>query len=197
MTKITDKESKRKKAYNFLDKKGTTRTRHDYIETGYVDGVKDANGNQVMRPLDESERAWLSKFVSETEHCNMTTTKQIKLEVRKLKSLRADYRAASKAANIDEMERLFLAIDAQLQVCEYLREDAGNFYTTEEDVKGFYTRDNERRRDVYNNAKISDNLTMFTPEEYDKFSTEAINDVNHEDLILEHIVYVPKGKKKK
>lgn len=195
MTKITGK--KRRKEYDYLDKKGTTRTRQDYIETDYSNGVKDDKGNLVIRPLTYEEKEWLSQFVSETEHGNLNKTKQIKTEVKALKDLRADYRTAKRKENINEMERLFPLIEEKLQYIEMLRDSCNNFYTKEEDVKEIYTRDNERRRDVYNNAKISDNLVLYDLTEYDKFSTEAITDINPENLVLEHLKHVPVRKKKR
>lgn len=171
-------------------------TRRDYIETDYVNGVKDTNGELVIRPMTSEEKEWLSQFIAETEHGNFNKTSQIKAEVKALRVLRSEYRAAKRESRIDDMLELEPRIEKQLQLIETLRESVNNFYTTEESVNELYTRDNERRRDVYNNAKISDNLVMYDLDEYDKFSTEAINDVNHENLKLEHIVYVPQRRKK-
>lgn len=147
--------------------------------------------------MTEEEREWLSQFVSETEHGNLNKTKQIKTEVRTLKDLRSEHRIAKRRENIDEMLRLEQLIDEKLQTVEMLRDSCNNFYTTEDDVKEIYTRDNERRRDVYNNAKINDNLVLYDLMEYDKFSTEAISDINPENLVLEHFNWIPQKKKKK
>ena len=145
--------------------------------------------------MSADEKAWLSQFISETEHGNLNNTKQVKAEVSKLRTLRREHRAAKKAENIVEMVELESAIDEKLQYIELLRQSCNNFYTTEEEVLEIYARDNTRRRDVYNNAKISDNLIMYDISEYDKFTTEAISDVNPEDLVLEHLEFVPKSKR--
>jgi hypothetical protein len=192
---MTNNTGTARKKYDFLDKKGTTKARQDYIETNYVDGVKDDKGNTVIRAMTAEEKEWLSQFISETEHGNLNKSTQIKSEVRALKNLRADYRSAQRKESIDEMERLYPLIEEKLQFIEALRESCNNFYTTEDDVKEIYTRDNERRRDVYNNAKMSDNLVLYDITEYDKFSTEAITDVNPENLILEHLITVPVRKR--
>lgn len=42
------------------------KSRRDYIEPEYVDGVCDENGKRVIRPLNEEEKAWLNKFYQET-----------------------------------------------------------------------------------------------------------------------------------
>lgn len=184
-----------RKKYDYLDKKGTTKARQDYIETNYVDGVKDVKGNTVIRAMTNEEKEWLSQFISETEHGNLNKSSQIKVEVKALKNLRSEHRVAKRHENIDEMSRLEQLIDTKLLLIESLRESCNNFYTSEEDVKEIYSRDNERRRDVYNNAKMSDNLVMYDITEYDKFSTEAISDINPEHLILEHLVTIPVRKR--
>lgn len=196
MTNNTGKKRSARKKYNYLDRKGTTRTRHDYIETTYVNGVKDEKGEYAIRPMTDDEKQWLSQFIQETEHGNLNKTAQIKSEVKALKVLRSDFRTAKRKANVAEMERLYKEIEDKRNLIEGLRDSCNNFYTSEEDVKEIYTRDNERRRDVYNNAKINDNLVLYDIWEYDKFSTECIQDINPEDIILEHLNYVPKSKKK-
>lgn len=195
MTNNTGKKRNARKKYNYLDRKGTTKTRHDYIETNYVNGVRNPGEEDfAIRPMTEDEKQWLSQFVQETEHGNLNKTAQIKAEVKALKDLRSDYRTAKRKENVAEMERLYKEIENKRIFIEQLRDSCNNFYTSEEDVKEIYTRDNERRRDVYNNAKISDNLVLYDIYEYDKFSTESIQDINPENLILEHLNYVPKSK---
>lgn len=196
MTKSTGKKSReRRKPYNFLDKKGTTATRQDYIETGYVNGVKNEHGDLVIRSMTDSEKEWLSQFIQETEHGNLNKTKQIKHEVGILHKLKDEYARARKASKVDEMLKLEPFLKEKRELIQSLRESCNNFYTTEEEVQEIYTRDNQRRRDVYNNAKITDNLVLYDVTEYDKFSTEAITDVNPENLILEHLKHVPVRKK--
>lgn len=196
MTKITDKELKGKKKYDYLDKKGTAKTRHDYIETSYVDGVKNEAGETVMRPLTNDEREWLSQFIAETEHCNVNSGKELKRELKNRKAIKSDWVKAKRKGNVEEMVRLEQLLDAKTAQIEGLRSSNNNFYAREEDAQEIYERDNARRRDVYNKAKISDNLVLYDLDEYDKFSTEAVSDVNPENLILEHLDYVPVRRKK-
>ena len=188
MTKITDKDAgKRRQKYNFLDKKGTTKTRQDYIETDYVNGVKNENGELVIRALSADEKEWLSQFISETEHGNVNKTKQIKELVQERKAIRSDRFAAKRKGNVEEMARLEVIIEAKTAEIEGLRTSCNNFYTKESDIKEITDRDNERRRDVYNTAKISDNLVLYDITEYYKFDTDTIKDVNPENLMLEHL----------
>lgn len=195
MTKPTG-TPKRRKEYDYLDKKGTTRTRHDYIETNYVNGVKGVDGEIAIRPMTKEEKQWLSQFIEETEHGNLNKTKQIKHEIQERKKIKSDWVFAKKKGNVDEMLRLEKLMDEKTNLIETLRDNSNNFYSKEEDVLEILGRDNERRRDLYNTAKISDNLVMYDIWEYDKFSTEALTDVDPELILMEQLHYVPKKKKK-
>jgi hypothetical protein len=180
-----------------LDKKGTTLTRQDYIETNYVNGVKNEKGDMVIRPLTEDEKKWLSQFVAETDHGNFKKNTQLKKEEKKLRSMRTDYRYLKKKEKVDEMAKLYPKIQSQYELVLRLRAETNAFYVTDTERHELYDRDYERRMDVFNNAKISDNLVLYDLTEYDKFSTEAISDINPEDLCLNHLDYTPKKKRKK
>lgn len=184
---MTSPTGKEKKKYDYLNKNGTTRTRKDYIETTYVNGVRDENGNQVIRPLNAEEREWLSQFVAETDHCNFKRTNELKDEEKTLKRLRMDYTEAKRRMNVDEMDDLNAKIQTQYDKVRSLRGETAAFYVDDEERQELYNRDYERRMDVYNNAKITDNLVLFDLNEYDKFTTEAINDVNPENLVLKQL----------
>jgi len=174
-----------KKQYNPLDKQGTKLTRRDFIETEYVNGVKDPEtGKQVIRPLDATERAWLSQFILETEHGNFKKDEELKTAENDLKAIRRDFKAAKKAGNGEEMARLLQAEKEQYDLVLRLRESHNTFYITDEDRSVIFNKDNERRRDIYNNAKVNGNLVMFDLDEYEKFSTEAC-DLDPEALLLE------------
>lgn len=183
MTKITG--AKPRKKYDPLNKKGTTLTRRDFIETGYINGVNDpVTGEQVIRPLTAEEKAWFSQFISETEHGNFNKNKDVKEAEVVLRELRKDFRYAKRRADVDEMARLFPLQDAQYELVMRLREECNSFYVTDEDRHEIFDRDNERRRDIYNNAKMNDNLTMLDLNEYDKFSTEKCK-MEPEAILLE------------
>jgi hypothetical protein len=180
-----------------LDKKGTVQTRHDYIETQYVDGVKNEAGETVIRKMTDDEKAWLSQFIAETEHGNVNKGREIKVELKKRKALKSDWASAKRKGNVEIMLKLEQEMSQITSKLEQLRENSNNFYTKEEDVTEIFGRDYERRSDVYNNAKISDNLVLYDIDEYDKFSTEAIDSIDPENLILEHLQYIPVRKRGK
>jgi hypothetical protein len=186
---------KERKKYDYLNKKGTVQTRHDYIETSYVNGVKDANGETVIRPMTSDEKEWLSQFIAETEHGNLNKSREIKDELKVRRSLKGELVTARRKCDVEKMLELEKKIATSTEKIEGLRAVCNNFYTKEEDAQWIYEMDNARRRDVYNNAKISDNLVLYDLNEYDKFTTEAVNDVDPENVIIDHLHYVPVRKK--
>ena len=60
------KKSKRDRAkYPALKRELNTKVRRYYIEPDYIDGVVNEKGEQVIRPLNDEEKAWLNKFYKE------------------------------------------------------------------------------------------------------------------------------------
>lgn len=189
MTDNTGKKShgKRKQKYNLLDKKGTISIRHDYIETDYVNGVKDDKGELVIRPMNASEKAWLSQFISETEHGNLNGSEEIKRQLKLRKVIKSDWVSAKRKGNVDLMVELEVKLEEKTAEIENLRENLNNFYTKEEDITEIFARDYDRRMDVYNNAKINDQLVMYDLDEYDKFSTEGVKDIDAENVDYSYV----------
>jgi len=56
--------------YPALRREYNTKSRHFFIETDYINGVKNDHGRQVLRPLTEEEKEWLNKFYDETVNAN-------------------------------------------------------------------------------------------------------------------------------
>ena len=67
MTKNTKKNKSRRSRlqYPALNPNYNTKIRKLYIEPDYVNGVQDKDGNMVIRPLNDEEKAWLNKFYEE------------------------------------------------------------------------------------------------------------------------------------
>jgi len=59
-----DLKSQNKK-YRYLSREKNLKSRRYFIETDYVNGLYDENGNQVMRPLNPEEMEWLNQFYKE------------------------------------------------------------------------------------------------------------------------------------
>ena len=52
--------------YPALEKKFTLKSRLEFLDVDYINGVFDKNGNKVIRGLNEEEKEWLNKFYKET-----------------------------------------------------------------------------------------------------------------------------------
>lgn len=65
MTKSTKAKKRKKPKRRYLDRKLNLKGRRDYIETFYVDGIKDSDGNYALRPLNEEEKDWLNQYYKE------------------------------------------------------------------------------------------------------------------------------------
>jgi hypothetical protein len=63
MKRSTNRRSSAK--YPALKKELNIKTRHDYIEPDYINGVVDSEGNKVIRALTHEEKEWLNKFYEE------------------------------------------------------------------------------------------------------------------------------------
>lgn len=166
---------KERPAYNHMDKRGTVKRRQEFIETEYVDGVFDAYGNEVIRPMTAEERAWLAQFYAETEHGTFAKTEEIRTQTKLLKKM---------LETRDEFDPQILA---QRQAIEKLRAETGTFYVTDEERQAIWTNDNARGRDLFNLAKTSNNLVYVDVTEYDTFVSEANRDISAEDLKLNHL----------
>lgn len=166
---------RRKGKYPNLDPSQNLRSRTDYIETDYVNGVKDGNGKEVIRPLNEEEKAWLDQYYGEhvansdrslnpTEEIMqyMKQKSQIKKEIAKIRreeKVKTNSQIEYKKAKIKEIEG---ALD-------FLREEAGVFNPTCEEQRALYSTNNSRNFCVYNNRKARGMLLDLTTETYDSF----------------------------
>lgn len=77
--KSTKKRSKMK--YPYLNKSVNLKIRSDYIEPGYVNGVRSVDGSgEGIRPLNEEELEWLNKFYSEYVGASVSSKDEERLE---------------------------------------------------------------------------------------------------------------------
>lgn len=166
---------RRKGKYPNLDPSQNLKSRTDYIETDYVNGVKDQHGREVIRPLTEDEKAWLDQYYGEhvansdrslnpTEEIMqyMKQKSEIKKEiarVRREEGVKTNSYIEYKKGKIEEIEK---ALD-------FLREEAGVFNPTCDEQRKLYSTNNSRNFCVYNNRKARGMLLDLTTETYDSF----------------------------
>lgn len=194
MTNNSGPKKSRRQQYDYLNRQGTVKTRQEFIETDYVDGVYDSKGNQVMRPLTPEEREWLSQFYAETEHGNFKKTQEIEEQEKIHKALCKEMRHNKKRMTSKQVLELKEEIDSVYKKLVHLRAETNTFYTEDEDRREIYTRDNKRREDVFNRAKATNHLISYDIPEFDQFTSKAEKDINVENLVLDYLVRKPTKK---
>lgn len=178
---------RKKNKYNPLNKQGTVKTRQDFIEADYVEGVFDRKGNMVIRPMTQEEIDWLSRFYQETEHSTFQTNEKIKKQEDLYKQLCRDFKANKKYMSFEESQSFREKIDGAYQKLVQLRSETNTFYPEDEDRREIYTKSNRRREDIFNRAKVTNNLISLDIPEFDQFTSRAEKDINSEHLVLDYL----------
>ena len=171
-TKKTTERDKVK--YPALDKTKNLLSRSEYIEADYVGGVRDENGNVVIRPLTDSEKEFLNKFYEETVVSNFYHDKAL-YDLNKIKkSIIEDQtvielkKLLKEAKTIQEKNRIRQLIKLSKKQNEEIYEeelreikeamqdirDEKLLYSDTEDHKQFYNANNARNNCVLIKAKL-------------------------------------------
>jgi len=184
--------SRRKKAkYPALEKGLNIKSRKDYIEVDYINGIKGDAGEYAIRPLNESELEFLNKFYEETIVTNFAHDPRIKHLNKKKKDIIEDKTVLmlkdqlkqmqdqhvdkskirkqkeiiklTKQQNEETYNKELENIELELQE---LRDDV-LLYPNKEDHKEFYRENNNRNACLYNMAKKTYKLLSIDSEEYE------------------------------
>jgi hypothetical protein len=182
---------KHKNKFDPLKKNGTLKTRRDFIETDYINGVKDSEGRMVMRPLTKEEVEWLSQYYQEAENVNFNKTDEIKDEHEKLRKLIKTHRSYKEVYNEEHPK-----VVAQRDKLKSLREESNSFFVDDKQRRELFKQDNDRRNDVFNVAKQTGALVNLDITEYDRFTSDAIDCVDGEIAGLNQMFKVKKVRKK-
>lgn len=186
------KKSRRSKAkYPALKKRFNLKMRQDYIEPDYINGVYDANGNQVIRPLNDEEKTFLNSFYEEVIGANFMHNPKLKELHTKMKELKN-----KKTLNTDEK------IELKGYQDEYYRiADEVLLYSDPDDQKKLYGENNARNRCIFNRIKSVDMLDELNDETYDEIHRNMYNNPEIADRLLinktEPVVKTILKKKKK
>ena len=166
------------------------------MEADYVNGVRDADGNQVIRPLTDEEKDFLAKFYKEEVHNRLDLTEEIKEEKKILQRIKFAHRDYSKKNKIKHPE-----IAAQEQKIEDLLKRQGNWNYKTEDQKRINKNNNDRNSCIYNKAKASNTLysSLFDVKMEDYYVSEGLDDQLEKlvDLELEESLNDSSDKTKK
>lgn len=183
---------KHKNKFDPLRKNGTLMTRRDFVETDYVNGVKDSDGRVVMRPLTKEEKEWLSQYYQEAENVNFNKTEEIKDEHEKLRKAIKKYRPYKEMYGEEHPK-----VVNQRTKLKSLREESNSFFVEDSQRRELFKQDNDRRNDIFNVAKQTGTLVNLDISEYDRFTSDAIDCVDGEIAGLNQMFKVKKVRKKK
>lgn len=156
-----------------MNKKGTYKTRQDFIETDYVNGVYDKDGNMVIRPLNDAEKEYLAQYIAETEHGSFSSNRELKKQTKVYKAMVDMYKKTQK-----RLKDLHKKIQKQKKLVLDLREASNCFYVDDKDRHDIFNKDNARRVDIFNILKMQDpdNLVYYDLNEYDEYLASTRDD---------------------
>ena len=151
------KVTRRSKAkYPALQKKYNLKMRRDYIEPDYINGVRDDDGNVVIRPLNDEEKNFLNNFYEEVINANFKhdyELRDLNDQIKELKAIENPTKA--------ELRKLDC-----LRLQYYQRADEVLLFTDEEDQRKIYNENNSRNRCLYTRIKSSGRLVELNNETY-------------------------------
>lgn len=171
------------------------KTRQEFIETDYVDGVYGEDGKLAIRPLNESEKEWLSQFYAETEHGNFKKNSEIEMVQGFYDGLCKQIREAKKnGLTSEEVLRLKELADSNYKELVHLRAETNTFYPEDKDRREIYKKENMRNNDIFSVSKASGKLVSFDIPEFDQFTIRAEKSINPEHLVLDYMTRKPAKK---
>lgn len=148
--------------------------RQDYIEPDYVNGVRNANGEMVIRPLNDEEKKFLNSYYEEVIGANFLYDKELKDLYEEMKPLKK-----KKVLTSDEKSLL-----DNLQDKYHKRADEVLLYSDHEDQKKLYGENNARNRCLFNRTKSMGILDELNDSTYDEFHRNLYNNPETADKIL-------------
>lgn len=177
----TKKTRRQRTEYPNLKHETNLRSRKEYIETDYIDGVYNSEGKQVIRAMTPDEKQWLDQFYKEYTIASLPTNVIIKKKLKDIKKIKKQLRTCE-PIEIEEIEEQYIKLINEFEV---LREKAGAMFPSYEDHLNIFNSNNARNRCLFNKAKTTGNLVNLDISEYDQFTSKAIE---NSGLDCEHII---------
>lgn len=152
-----------------LEKKFTLQRRQEFLDTDYVKGTINSDGEVVIRKLTRDERDWLNQFYKETLNTNFNKYDSFypingidKLTSKDLKKIREEFLNADKTINIALLE--------YIPIVKYI---ANKYDIPYETVINLV-----KRKEIYdaNNALNSDLIKNFMRSSCDKYNEDLEED---------------------
>jgi hypothetical protein len=181
MTNNTGKAKNHKKKFQFLNSRGARAHRKEFIETGYVRGVLNEYGDQVIRPMNSEEIEWLDKFHKEFTHSTFNTDSESINLFKKAKAL------TKKKENVKFFdENGFFPEEVELAIRQFNERSKalGNLAYDFWQQREINSDDYKRRYDIQNNCTKGVQLESFEDIQH-MTDLEEPHDTKIEDLITQ------------
>lgn len=213
-TKNGKKEKSRRSKTKFpaLNKGMNLNSRKDYIEPDYVNGLYDNEGNELIRPLTEDEKAWLNQFYEETVVTNFYHDSDLKklnkykkhiVEDDNVKALLEEIKELEKdrktnARRIKELREIIKLTKKQneetyAEELEFIEEELQELreqkllYPDKDDHKQFYNANNSRNNCIFNRSRITKRLVGLDTDEYDNYLSKQLKGLDVEQIPIHEI----------
>lgn len=179
MTSNTGK--KHKKKFQHLSKRGSRIHRQEFIESQYVNGVYNEDGEQVIRALNEEERAFLDKYYKEFVHGTFSTDKESTALFKKAKTLSKSKEAVKFFNQNGEYPK---SVQKAIEDFNNKSKSLGNLAFDFFEQREINSDDYKRRYDIQNNSTRGVQLSSFEDLQYVS-NVEEVENTTIEDLITE------------
>jgi len=145
------------------------------MDTEYINGVYDDEGNELIRPLNYEEKTFLNTFYEEVVGANFIHD----AELRRFKREMEKIKEKEELTDQDAQQLMHL----QLMYCQ--RADEVLIYTDQEDQNALYGENNARNRCIFNIHKTTGFMEELSEESFDEIHANVYSDPeNSERLIL-------------
>jgi hypothetical protein len=181
MTNNIGKVKKHKRKFQYLSNKGARIHRQDFIESSYINGVYNSEGEQVIRPLSDDEREFLDSYYKEFVHSTFITDAESNKLFKIAKKLTKD------AENVKFYnENGFFPENVELAISKFNEKSKslGNLAYSFWDQREINSDDYKRRYDIQNSSQKGLSVESFEEMQYISNFDEEI-DTTIEDLITE------------
>lgn len=181
MTNNTGKSKKHKKKFLYLSSNGARIHRKNSIETSYVAGVFNSEGQRVIRPLSEEEKDFLDKYYREFIHGTFNT------DAESIQLFKIAKRLSKEPSNVKFFnENGFYPVEVEEAVEAFNKKSKalGNLAYNFWDQREINSDDYKRRYDIQNNSCKGLQLESFEDLQYISNEDEISNTLI-EDLITQ------------
>lgn len=195
-TKLREKEKRKNRRnttkYPNLKKEFTIKRRREFLETEYVNGVTNKDGEMVIRPLNDEEKEWLDQFYKET--LNTSFSKNISfypipgtddMNSREIKEIRQEFLNEDKSINYEKLDDI-----------KFVSKIARKYSLPDETIvnlikrKEIYDANNAINNDYINNS-LRSSCEMKCEEEEDFYIPMGNDSTDNafEDGVIEYLDY--------